>query len=81
MAVKWNKIAIQQLLEAVTHIEETGSDLYARALEKDILVRIRELVKNPDIYPVDKYRKKMTAATMLSKWIVTGYHTEIKAAK
>jgi plasmid stabilization system protein ParE len=57
MAVKWNKAAVQQLLAAIRFIEEAGFYTYAVELEEDILSRIRKLPQNPNIYPVDKYRK------------------------
>ena len=57
MVIKWNKAAVQQLLDAIRFIEENGFYAYAEELEKDILSRIRKLAENPGIYPLDKYRK------------------------
>lgn len=57
MRIKWNKTAIQQLLDAVRFIEEHGFHSYAEQLESEILSRIRHLPSNPEIYPIDKYRK------------------------
>jgi plasmid stabilization system protein ParE len=57
MRIKWNKRAIQQLLDAIRFIEENGFYSYAEELEKEILSRIRNIPQNPAIYPIDKYRK------------------------
>jgi plasmid stabilization system protein ParE len=57
MAIKWNKSAVQQLLDAIRFIEENGFYAYAAELESDILSKIRNLPQNPNIYPLDKYRK------------------------
>jgi plasmid stabilization system protein ParE len=57
MVIKWNKAAVQQLVEAISFIEETGFYTYAEELEQDILSRIRNLPENPLVYPLDKYRK------------------------
>lgn len=57
MLIKWNKAAVQQLLDAIRFIEENEFYSYAEELEKDILSRIRNLPLNPTIYPLDKYRK------------------------
>ena len=57
MAIKWNKAAVQQLLDAIRFIEENEFHSYAEELEGDILSRIRNLTQNPTIYPLDKYRR------------------------
>jgi len=57
MIVKWNKVAIKQLFDAIEFIEETGFQLYAERLEQEILSKIRNLPENSNLYPVDKYRK------------------------
>jgi len=57
MKIKWNKTAIQQLLDAVRFIEENGFHSYAEQLENEILSRIRNIPQNPSIYPLDKYRR------------------------
>jgi len=43
MQIKWNKSAVQQLLDAIQFIEENDFYSYAEELEKDILSRIRRL--------------------------------------
>jgi plasmid stabilization system protein ParE len=58
MAIKWNKAAIQQLMDAVRFLEENNFHSYAEQLEKNILSRIRNLPQHPAIYPLDKYRKR-----------------------
>jgi plasmid stabilization system protein ParE len=57
MIIKWNKSAVQQLVDAIEFIEEAGFLSYAEELEKDILSRIKNLPENPTIYPLDKYRR------------------------
>ncbi|MBV8389694.1 MAG: type II toxin-antitoxin system RelE/ParE family toxin [Mucilaginibacter sp.] len=57
MVIKWNKTAVQQLLDAIRFIEENEFFSYAEELEKDILSRIRNLSENPTIYPLNKYRR------------------------
>jgi plasmid stabilization system protein ParE len=57
MNIKWSKNAVQQLLEAIRYIEENGFNSYAEELEKDILFKVRNIPQNPEIYPLDKYKK------------------------
>ncbi len=57
MVIKWNKAAVQQLVDAILFIEETGFYTYSEELEREILSRIRNLPENPLVYPLDKYRK------------------------
>ena len=57
MVVKWNKAAVKQLMDAVRFIEENSFLSFAKELEHNILSRIRQLPKNLQIYPLDKYRK------------------------
>jgi len=57
MIIKWNKSAVQQLLDAIEYIEAAGFASYAEELERDILNRIKIIPENPEIYPTDKYRK------------------------
>jgi plasmid stabilization system protein ParE len=57
MAIKWNKTAARQLIDAINFIEETGYSDYAVRLEKEILQKIRELLINLEMYSVDGYRK------------------------
>jgi mRNA-degrading endonuclease RelE of RelBE toxin-antitoxin system len=58
MAIKWNKAATNQLLDALRFIEENGFYIYAEQVEKEILLRVRNLPENPNHYPLDKYRRK-----------------------
>jgi plasmid stabilization system protein ParE len=57
MRIKWNRSAIQQLLDAIRFIEENNFFSYAEELEKEILSRIKNLPANPEMYAADKYRK------------------------
>ncbi len=58
MEIKWNKVAIKQLLDAIKFIEENYFYSYAAELERKILTRIKGLPANPNVYPLDKYRRK-----------------------
>jgi len=57
MAIKWNKAAIKQLIDAIEFIEDAGFRSYAEELEKDILYKVRNLPANSINYPLDKYRR------------------------
>ena|ERR1700761_1677606 len=56
MQIKWNKIAVEQLMNAIKFIEENDFPVYAKELEFAILSRIRKLPQNFEIYPLDKYK-------------------------
>ena len=43
MTIKWNKIAIKSLLDAISFIEENGYQSYAEELEHRILGLIKNL--------------------------------------
>ena len=49
MIIKWNKSAVQQLLDAIEYIEAAGFASYAEELERDILNRIKIIPENPEI--------------------------------
>ncbi|HEY2581759.1 MAG TPA: hypothetical protein VGI43_08135 [Mucilaginibacter sp.] len=57
MEIKWSKAALNQLDKALDFIVGNGFISYADKLEKNILLRIENLVDNYTIYPVDKYKK------------------------
>lgn len=57
MAIKWNKTAVKQLINAIEFIEDAGFRSYAEELENDILHKIRNLPTNSINYPLDKYRR------------------------
>jgi hypothetical protein len=67
MVVKCNKIAIKQLFDAIDFIEEAAFQGYAESLEKEILLKIRNLPGNSNLYPLDNTEKIMRAVIMLSK--------------
>jgi plasmid stabilization system protein ParE len=55
--VKWSKPALDQLDKALDFIIEQGYPSYAAELEEKIVSRVENLIKNYDIYPIDKYKK------------------------
>lgn len=46
MEIKWNKLAIKQLIGAIQYLEENELSDYAEKVEKDILSKIKSLTKN-----------------------------------
>jgi plasmid stabilization system protein ParE len=56
MTIKWNKLAVKNLLSAIEFIEELGYLEYAQKLESEILSRISELPKNYAQYPKDRFK-------------------------
>ena len=58
MTIKWNRVAIKQLVDALEFIEQNDFYSYAIELERNILSRIQSLPKNPVIYPLDKYKRE-----------------------
>lgn len=55
VTVKWNQAAIRQLENLIDYIGK-DSELNALKIETVILSRIAQLVKNPEIYHLDKYK-------------------------
>lgn len=58
MEIKWNRRAVKQLLEAIQYLEENDLAEYAQKTEKDILLKIRALSQNSEIYQLDRLKKK-----------------------
>ncbi len=57
MEIRWSKLALEQLDEALDFIIEQGFASYASELEDNIISRIETLTDNPSLYPADKYKK------------------------
>lgn len=57
LSIKWNKKAINQLDEAIEHIEIESPD-NAEKVKEAILLKIDSLLKHPEKYNPDKYKKQ-----------------------
>ena len=57
MVIKWNKLAVKQLLEAIEYLEENDLLEYAQKIEQEILLKIRLLSQSSDIYQSDRFKK------------------------
>jgi plasmid stabilization system protein ParE len=57
VVVKWSKPALDQLDKALDFIISEGFISYAAKLEESIISRIENLVRNYNIYPIDRYKK------------------------
>ena len=57
MEIKWNKLAVRQLLGAIQYLEENDLPDLAQEIEKEILEKVRSLVENSEIYQADRLKK------------------------
>lgn len=57
LRIKWNRKAIEQLVEAIAYIENT-SPYNAERVRTDILKKIDSLLQQPEKYSPDKYKLK-----------------------
>ena len=57
MEVKWNKLAVKQLMDAIQYLEENELIDYAEKVEKDILSKIKALTKNFALYQLDRLKR------------------------
>ena len=57
MEIKWNKVAVKQLLQTIEYLEENELFDYAQKIEKTILFKVRALSENADIYQLDRLKK------------------------
>lgn len=55
--ISWSKISLNQFNEAINHIK-ANSVQNAENVRVQLLNKIGQLVKFPDIYPKDKYKTK-----------------------
>ena len=58
MEIKWNKLAVKQLMEAINYLQENEQFTYAEKIEKAILTAIRYLPQQSAIYQPDRLKKK-----------------------
>jgi plasmid stabilization system protein ParE len=56
MVIKWSKLAVRHLLNAIQFIEEYDYLAHAEKFEKEILTTVEELSQYPDKYPLDNYK-------------------------
>ncbi|TDE11591.1 type II toxin-antitoxin system RelE/ParE family toxin [Dyadobacter psychrotolerans] len=56
MSIKWNKIAIKQLLNIIQFIEENDFDNYSELLENDILKKIKDLPATHSHQSPDRFK-------------------------
>ncbi len=57
MEIKWNKLAVKQLLQAIEHLEDNGQIAYAEKIEKKILAKIKSLPEKFAAYQPDRIKK------------------------
>jgi hypothetical protein len=58
LKIKWNKLAIKQLLDAMAYLEENKLSAYGKKIEKQIFSKIMSLSKaehfaEPDLLKID----------------------------
>ena len=56
MRIKWNKIAVKQLLNIIQFIEENDFGNYAEELENEILLKIRNLPASHSNQSLDRFK-------------------------
>ena len=64
MEIKWNKLAVKQLLDAIRYLEDNEQFAYAEKIESNILAKIKFLPEQPEIYQPDRLKKIMTEVFM-----------------
>jgi plasmid stabilization system protein ParE len=57
MDIKWNKLAVKQLIEAIEYLEDNGQFAYAEKIEQRILLKIKLLPQKSEIYQPDRLKK------------------------
>ena len=67
MEIKWNKLAVKQLMDAIQYLEDNELFAYAEKIEKEILSKIKSLPQTSQVYQPDRLKKKMTVVFMLLK--------------
>jgi len=58
MIIKWNQLAVEQLMEAILYLENNDHFDLAKAFETDILAKIKSLPQHPQIYQPDRMKKR-----------------------
>jgi plasmid stabilization system protein ParE len=80
LIIKWNRRAMNQFDEAIEYIEN-DSLANAEKVKEEILLKIDSLSQHPEKYNPDKYKTKMTAASGLLNYTITGYRIVIQELK
>ena len=57
MKVKWNKLAVKQLMDAIEYLEDNEQFAYAEKVETTILSRIKSLPDKTTIYQPDRLKR------------------------
>jgi len=57
MQIKWNKLAVKQLIDAIEYLEDNDEFAYAEKIEQRILLKIKLLPRKPEIYQPDRLKK------------------------
>lgn len=58
MVIKWNRLAVKQLMDAIEYLEDNEQYAYAEKIEKEILAKIKSLPQTSQIYQLDRLKKK-----------------------
>jgi plasmid stabilization system protein ParE len=58
MNIKWNKLAVKQLIDAIQYLEENDLFEYAVKIEAEILSKIKALPQTSENYQIDRLKKK-----------------------
>jgi len=58
MEIKWNKLAVKQLIDAIEYLEENELFTYAEKIENEILTKIGALPQTHYLYQPDRLKKK-----------------------
>jgi plasmid stabilization system protein ParE len=59
MKIKWNKLAVKQLMEAIDHLDNNHLSAYAQKIEKRIFLKIAAL-KNEQHSPADQRHENIS---------------------
>ena len=62
MEIKWNKLAVKQLLEIIQYLEDNGLIDYAEKIEIKILSKIKSIPNHPDTFQKDRLKKNNDAS-------------------
>ncbi|RZK58275.1 MAG: type II toxin-antitoxin system RelE/ParE family toxin [Pedobacter sp.] len=58
MKIKWNRLAVKQLLDIVNYLEDNDSVAYAEKLESKIFNKIKSLPQKLGNYQADRFKKE-----------------------
>lgn len=58
MKIKWNKLAVKQLLEIIQYLEDNDLVNYAEKIEIRILSKIHSLPNHLNTFQIDRLKKK-----------------------